>query len=354
MDSLHPNKPHPAFLGISIALGVLTLLATICVALRFIHRRKTIELWWDDWTILAALIFCIGVFINTVLATLPSLGAAGYHITQYSVPQLNTWFKIVLAGEVLYNFSSALSRISVLLFYRRIFSVDRYFLIFMRVMIFLIAASSLAAVFGLIFTTNPVEAQWNVLLPHTSINTRAFYDSTAALNIAFDLAVFGLVQRKVWKLQLDKNRKALLSFLLLLGAFSVVASILRLAYLLVLDFNDVTYSLSTAWLWTVVEIVLYVICACLPGVYAFIKSASGSQRTGSSKSTDFSRSTIKTIGSAPTKSRRIRPEFEDYESRNFLDGSNYQVICEPEIESGYNMRPLDPVRVRRDFEVTSV
>lgn len=92
--SLHPNKPSHAFLGVSIATGILTVLATNCVALRFIHRKRTVGLWWDDWTILGALVFGIGVFINTVLSTLPNLGASGYHLTEYTVDGLATWFKV--------------------------------------------------------------------------------------------------------------------------------------------------------------------------------------------------------------------------------------------------------------------
>lgn len=85
-------------------------------------------------------------------------------------------------------------------------------------MLFCIAASGIASVFGLIFTDNPVQAQWNVTMPYTSINTKAFYDTTATLNILFDLAVYGLVQHKVWRLKVNSKRKALLSLLLLLGA----------------------------------------------------------------------------------------------------------------------------------------
>ncbi len=94
MESLHPDKATPEFLGLCIATGVLTALAIVCVTLRFIQRQRTVKLWWDDWTILAALIFVVGIFINTVLATIPSIGASGYHLNQYTIDGLNTWFKV--------------------------------------------------------------------------------------------------------------------------------------------------------------------------------------------------------------------------------------------------------------------
>lgn len=55
-------------------------------------------------------------------------------------------------------------------------------------------------------------------MPSTSINNKALYDIRAALNIVFDLAVYGLVQHKVWQLKVDFRRKVLLSGLLVLGA----------------------------------------------------------------------------------------------------------------------------------------
>lgn len=97
MASLHPDQPSASFLHGSIALGVLTLVATGFVAMRFVQRLKTLELGLDDYLVLAALIFSIGIFINTVLSTMPSIGAGGYHITEYTVDQLNTFCKVSLS-----------------------------------------------------------------------------------------------------------------------------------------------------------------------------------------------------------------------------------------------------------------
>lgn len=93
---LHPDRPTSAFLALSISTGVLLLIGMLCVGLRFATRMRKSDLWWDDWTILASLIFSIGVFITIVMATAPSLGASGYHITQYTPEELNRWFKVCI------------------------------------------------------------------------------------------------------------------------------------------------------------------------------------------------------------------------------------------------------------------
>lgn len=212
------------------------LIAAICVVFRFIQRYKIRDFRGDDWTILGSFVFGMGVFITNILISLPSLGAAGYHINEYSLSQLHVWAKVGgsiiytflaelietlqlgLAAETLYNPSIALSKISALLFYRRIFSADGQFLIFMRIMIFLIVAQFLSSVIGLIFSYNPIEAQWIVEMPHTTINTKAFYITTAVINILLDIAILGIAQVKVWQLHLDTKRKVLLSLVFLLGA----------------------------------------------------------------------------------------------------------------------------------------
>lgn len=244
MASLHPNQVSYGYLTYCITAGVLTLLATVCVGLRFVQRLRNADLWWDDWTIVAALVFAIGVFITDILAALPSLGGAGYHINTYTIDQLNTWAKVSitpinatiivcieftdaicnqidLASEVLYNPSITFSKVSMLLFYRRIFSVDGHFLLFMRIMMFLVVGTCLAAVFGLIFADNPVQAQWNLEMPHNSINLMSFVIAMAVINIVWDMAILGMVQGKVWGLHLDNRRKLLVSLLIILGALYV-------------------------------------------------------------------------------------------------------------------------------------
>ena len=215
---LHPNAVSPGYLKYDIVAGILTLVAAACVALRFVHRGRTSDFRWDDWAVLAGLFFDVGVLICTFLISAPSIAGAGYHIFTYTVPQLNAYLKLALAADVLFNVSVAFSKGSILLFYRRIFSIDGQFRMFMRIMGVLIVANCLAAAFGLIFADNPVEAQWNVGMPYTTFNDRAFWTAMGAINIALDIAILAIAQYKVWQLRMDTRRKLLISSVFLLGA----------------------------------------------------------------------------------------------------------------------------------------
>ncbi|KAI1272358.1 hypothetical protein F5Y07DRAFT_380243 [Xylaria sp. FL0933] len=318
MPTLHPNRVNIAYLNYDIISGVLALISTICVSLRFVQRLRTDTLWWDDWTILSALALAIGVFITNVLATVPSIGAAGYHINSYSLEQLSVWANFVLAAEVLDNLSVSQSKLSVLLFFCRIFSVDMHSLIFTRVMFFLIVGITVSSVFGLIFAYDPVQAQWDFTIPHTTINSKAFYIISAVVNILLDVAIITFAQFKVWNLHLDLSRKLLLSLVFLVGGLTIISSILRVVYLETVDLDDPTYTLTTAGIWTNVEMYLSIICACLPTLYSLFRSLSRDKgRTGYNQSTTSykSPSSLLTIG-------RISTKF----NRTYLSGGNNDLL----------------------------
>lgn len=90
-----------------------------------------------------------------------------------------------------------------MLFYCRIFTIDRSLRLWTRVVGGLLLGYFLAAEFGLIFRYSPVQAQWEVWLPSTSINDKAFWLSMGIANILLDLIILCLPQARVWKLHLS-------------------------------------------------------------------------------------------------------------------------------------------------------
>ncbi|KAI0187508.1 hypothetical protein F4808DRAFT_454343 [Astrocystis sublimbata] len=324
MSSTHPNHVSVGYRNYDIITAVFIVLCTPCVILRFIQRRRIHEIWWDDWTILPM-----------------SSAGTGYHIETYSLAQLSTWAKLVLPSEVLYNVSVGLSRTSVLLFYRRIFSVDARFLIFMRIMLFLIVGTTLSAVFGLIFSYNPVQAQWDFSLPHTTIDTNAFYIAVAVINILLDLSILAFAQYRLWNLHMQHNRKLLLSIVFLFWAITIISSILRIVYLEKIDINDSTYTITIPGIWTNVEMYLSIICGCLPVLYSLFRPRF--QRLSAKKyllssGASKSRGPLLTIGSGSTRPA-ANGSLDDCASHLDL----------PHMKCFYG--PLDPIRVRTDYKV---
>ena len=75
----------------------------------------------------------------------------------------------------------------------------------------------LCAEFGLIFAYKPVEDQWKIWLPHTSINDNIFWLVMAIVNLLLDVIILCLPQARVWKLHMSTSRRFLISALFLLG-----------------------------------------------------------------------------------------------------------------------------------------
>lgn len=239
----HPNHISPVYVTFLAVVSVMTVLSAISSILRFV-QRKSVGFFWDDWCILGALVFAFGFLVTTTLVA--TITFAGYHVGEYSMWELNTYMKvwssllsrttfrvldksnrglrthqIALANNIIYNASITLSKASVLFFYHRIFGVDRTQKLQLRIVSLLLIGYFLSALFGLIFADSPVEAQWNITLPHTSIHNKAFWCSMAVINMCLDLIILAIPQTRVWRLQLSAKRKILLSLVFLLGALSV-------------------------------------------------------------------------------------------------------------------------------------
>lgn len=79
--------------GIVVAITtIFTFLAIVAVILRFISRRISMSLKWDDWFSLIALIFAFGCFIVTLLDA--TIAHGGYDIEYYSAATLERYLKV--------------------------------------------------------------------------------------------------------------------------------------------------------------------------------------------------------------------------------------------------------------------
>ncbi|KAI0188565.1 hypothetical protein F4808DRAFT_467877 [Astrocystis sublimbata] len=326
MSSTHPNHVSVGYRNYDIITAVFIVLCTPCVILRFIQRRRIHEIWWDDWTILP----------------MSSAGESSSQIfsSRYLLlAQQATILRLI----VLHSFQPG---------QRRIFSVDARFLIFMRIMLFLIVGTTLSAVFGLIFSYNPVQAQWDFSLPHTTIDTNAFYIAVAVINILLDLSILAFAQYRLWNLHMQHNRKLLLSIVFLFWAITIISSILRIVYLEKIDINDSTYTITIPGIWTNVEMYLSIICGCLPVLYSLFRPRF--QRLSAKKyllssGASKSRGPLLTIGSGSTRPA-ANGSLDDCASH--LGFATHEVLCEP-CQDGetHSMGPLDPIRVRTDYKV---
>ncbi len=129
----------------------------------------------------------------------------------------------------------AVIKVSILLFYRRLFprenTTPTWRLCHLLLMI-LSVALGVIGIFGFVFQCAPIAYSWDLTIPGGHcINRGAFARFTNVGNIVTDILILVMPIPIVWSLHLPKNKKIGVCLLFLLGGFVCIASVVRFYYL---------------------------------------------------------------------------------------------------------------------------
>lgn len=255
--------------GINITLAIL---ATIAVAGRFWARRViNAKLWWDDWTILAAVILCYGSIAHAVVGINLGLGIP------YAYAHIQDFLKGGLVYFCLYIVTLATIKFSVLLMYYRIFKVASFKLAVIIVSS-IVAVWAIIAFFFTLFECTPVSDFWSLDVSKTHcIDRLMLFDATAASNTILDIMILSLPVPMVLKLQLSLSKRIQLLLTFMLGTFVCIISIIRLVAVVTQDVHNISPTTEEVadYIWTTTETYVAVISACLPTYRPFVTNTSG-------------------------------------------------------------------------------
>ncbi|KAL7788706.1 hypothetical protein V8C37DRAFT_418302 [Trichoderma ceciliae] len=249
-------------------------MAVLVVGLRIVSRRvKNINLWIDDWLIIASLIpSCAHVFGMGVYAVSRGLGKhvwAGPPDAQYA------WAVGLFIAELGYFVTIACVKWSILAFYWRSFKIRSSVKIPIYALAVIVLLWAIAVILVTIFQCQPTNAWWNRFKPthplqpdqyKCTVDSVKFFYGNAIPTIVTDVLMLALPLPYVTKLQLPKGQKFALASIFLVGLFVTIVSIVRLHYLLQgnLTSPDITWNFVDIALWSVVEGNTAIFCACLP------------------------------------------------------------------------------------------
>jgi hypothetical protein len=187
--------------------------------------------------------------------------------------------------EATYIASTSLTKMSILLFYRRmsdgaISSVYRYV---GWASIAFVAAYMVTFTLTTFLGCRPLSAFWNEVnikwvITHTEgvdyrcANEPAILLAASATSIVQDFLACGLPLPLFWKLQLPRRQKIALAAVFSVGFFLCITGFLRIYYIHKIFFltYDVPWAAWDAWIWTVVEAHLAIICASAPALKIFL------------------------------------------------------------------------------------
>ena len=278
-------------------------------------------------------------------------------------------------GELAFIVSTSCTKVSVLLFYRRLvkgtFS-KRWKWATIAAIIFTIIYC-LAFNLALVFNCRPTEAYWKAFsMTYTAdyhcANTKPLNPVSGVLSVVSDFYSVILPMGMLRHFDIDRRKKIALNAVFSLGLLVVGAGAARTYYLTELGYDyDVTWVGFNVFIWSVLEVQLAIICACAPALRVLfrhslkdpisraIHTASSLSRSGIRSTNRDSRQTepsgVVTYNSQKSDSMDLSGTVEKNMVRQSVRRA-LETVGEQDIESApsYSRYDSKPIRTPEEFE----
>ncbi|TGJ80313.1 hypothetical protein E0Z10_g8459 [Xylaria hypoxylon] len=250
-----------------VASVIITFIVLVTLVLRVVSRSYiALKLGWDDALVFVASIFAFG---QTVLFALLVFGGLGHHA--YTVPPPNQFSipKILFSFELFHIISLNLGKLSALFFYLKLFNSKSI----ARITKWCIVAVSLGTV-GLVLWQflfcHPLSKMWEWDGLETCGDRQPLYVAVCVWSIFTDLLVLVVPLPIIWRLKMERSQKLRLSWLFAAGLSVTATSIIRLAYIVTINYHDdfSFHSVPSTFL-AFLEPQETILCVSLPMLYSF-------------------------------------------------------------------------------------
>lgn len=261
-DAISDGLPNPrgkTLANLSIAFACLSFLFVSSRLLTRYFITKVVGA--DDYLIIISLMLAISMAVSFNEEV---KNGFGFHTSQVDAQHRIEALKWFYVAQLLYKVASVSTKISILVFYVRIFTT-RNFKIAASITGGVVIAYSVGSICATIWQCNPIAKSWNKNLPGKCIQIGDVWYSTSVMAIVTDLAIIGLPIYQLKRLQLPMGQKIGLSFMFSLGLFVVSCTIVRMIVVgPAVTAKDTMYYQCTSNSWTFLEVNVAIICACLP------------------------------------------------------------------------------------------
>ncbi|KAK1853074.1 CFEM domain-containing protein [Colletotrichum chrysophilum] len=249
-------------------------LSFIAVSSRFISKIPSLNpafpFGWDDWAILASMVR--SSTRHSIPKTVVSLGF-GQDIWTVAPDNITQILLIFFAEELFYSFVVAVTKLSVIIFYLRLFQ-ESWFRKASYGLLGITTMYGIGQILAIIFVCSPVSYNWTRWDGQHAgqcgkVNIMTFVNG--GTNIAIDLALvilpvtqFITVSWTIWK-------KIGVSLIFLVGLLIQHVSSIDHLNVMISGSNMSKVDFKALSIWSLVEMHASVICACMPGMTAFVR-----------------------------------------------------------------------------------
>ncbi|OCK80099.1 hypothetical protein K432DRAFT_298367 [Lepidopterella palustris CBS 459.81] len=263
----------------SITLAI----ATIALGLRFYTRGWIVRSFGlDDYAVGLAWILSV---VSFGLSFRSVHFGFGRHIWDISSSDFAYYLKLLAPVSCVYIWSLTMTKLSILLLYHRL-NPNRIFRLCVYAIMFILISYTVADTIVVAAGCSPLDSS-----KAGCLNTLGLTQSV--INITCDVLIMILPLPLVWSLQLPAMQKVFLVLIFAGGSLVVVASSVRVKYVLQLSGNkDVTFVEGSAGIWSAVEVNVGLICNCVVVMKPFFRrhlsGLLGSSGADSAKESPFS------------------------------------------------------------------
>ncbi|KAB8266221.1 hypothetical protein BDV32DRAFT_134223 [Aspergillus pseudonomiae] len=243
-------------------VSVLVGLSLISVIVRvFARMKRSIGLGMDDYLCFLSMGLLIAMLIELVLWVI--IGGNGAHMADLDKTTLMNFSKIFLANQFTYFVLCPAIKISIICFYRRIFTMKTFQWVSFALNT-LIAAWGAGIFLACALQCRPLRGYWDKSIDGHCFDGNKFFIVNQAFNVLMDFVILFLPIPMIWGLQRAWQDKLALNGVFAIGGFVCFASIYRIVVLFWIKPEDTTYTVYQAALWTHIEPAVGLICSCLP------------------------------------------------------------------------------------------
>ncbi|PVI06287.1 hypothetical protein DM02DRAFT_638698 [Periconia macrospinosa] len=234
------------------------------IIVRFTYRFLVGNYDYDDWFVLAA-------FISSTLSAALSIfgtiaNGLGRDVWTLEPNEVTNMLKYFYAIASLYFLQVALTKISLLFFYMRIFSDIQRLLWSLLVFV---AFWGLLYIFLFVFQCYPISLfwmRWDGEHRGRCLSLNILTNTQSSINIALDFGVLSIALWKIRVLHVSWTQKAGIVFMFCIGTLVTLVTIIRIS--IINDFAATTTNPSwdfvDACVWTALDVNISIICLCLP------------------------------------------------------------------------------------------
>ncbi|KAF4536502.1 Integral membrane protein [Lasiodiplodia theobromae] len=248
-------------------------LATLFVLARITTKSLLSHTWGPDDTTLT--LSWLSSLALTVLSCLQTRYGAGQHLATVPLSNVKPSLQLAYATLLLYNLTLCLTKVSVSLFYLRVFA-DRWNKHLSLAALAFVVVYTVPLEVVSIAQCRPVAGVWDRALVAEGkakcIDTIPAFYTSAVCNILADVWLIGHAVPRVLGLQMGRRQKGLLLFFLSLGWLTIIAAIIRAVRIsTILRSADKTWVSYDSSIWSAVEVDVGLICASAPATWKLVK-----------------------------------------------------------------------------------